>query len=621
MSLGFARDSVVNLRSLIHEDQDDDDTPHGSLVNDINEDLFECIDIDEGGVNSETITPPSTMKDETEFLLHGQASIENTGSVPPRGTWSSKKYESSESNHSDQDALGEHKVIRSRYSGFMDYADYDIDPYAINYGDVILGETRVNRNLFCCFFPFQNMFVKSRQGIQSDPSRMTEPTEAKQESGLTDEASNPDGERTTPDRLTAHPVSTIHVDSTSLTQSRIVHSSKPPLPLKGIMRKKLTRPVNNSTVVDHKTEDSRSRRNLFPTYDSPNRSSTTSLDSMNSQKNKKLSFFLMARVITVESRKDMSDMERSLIWWQHNDYDDFKKTARIITQAMIQGGSEIWLQTSNAWGKKQSLRGRSLSSANEEEHHKAIQRYGNSDTYIDEEEDANIPDAFESKWWCRFGHSRRGLEHIVSIEEGKQRQKNVKIAIQAVLDEQERQLNSLHKDSKKLATISMQYTSWARDLAHAAALADAEAVRSRFDAKAKTRLDYLTKGINQPISMGGNCTNASFILSANKIAAASILDANRSVTAYHKKENTYAPPIRDLNVPKRQTQTVSITVGTIPLDQETSDPKPFLQEEIHDPDETHENIAKLAAGFGHGRKIDMFSGINNLSTNKRIGAF
>jgi hypothetical protein len=338
---------------------------------------------------------------------------------------------------------------------------------------------------------------------------------------------------------------------------------------------------------------------------------------MNSKQNKKLSFFLMARVITVESRKDLTDMERSMIWWQHNDYDDFKKTARIITQAMIQGGSEIWLQTSNAWGKKQSLRGRSLSSANEEEHQKAIQRYGNSDNYIDEEEDSNIPDAVESKWWCRFGHSRRGLEHIVSIEEGKQRQKNVKIAIQAVLDEQERQLHSLHKDSKKLATISMQYTSWARDLAHAAALADAEAVRSRFDAKAKTRLDYLTKGINQPISAGGSCTNASFILSANKIASASILDANRSMTAYHKKENIYAPPIRDLIVPKRQTQTVSITVGTIPLDQDSSDSKPFLQEEIHDPNENHENIAKLAAGFGHGRKIDIFSGINN----KRIGAF
>ena len=31
----------------------------------------------------------------------------------------------------------------------------------------------------------------------------------------------------------------------------------------------------------------------------------------------------------------MSFMEKSQVWWQKSDYEDFKKTARIIAKAMV----------------------------------------------------------------------------------------------------------------------------------------------------------------------------------------------------------------------------------------------------------------------------------------------
>jgi hypothetical protein len=68
----------------------------------------------------------------------------------------------------------------------------------------------------------------------------------------------------------------------------------------------------------------------------------------------------MATVISITARDDMSFFVKSCIWWQRNDYDDFKKTARIITKAILCGGSEVWLQTSNAWGKKQGSTGNSI---------------------------------------------------------------------------------------------------------------------------------------------------------------------------------------------------------------------------------------------------------------------
>ncbi len=330
-------------------------------------------------------------------------------------------------------------------------------------------------------------------------------------------------------------------------------------PLKGILK----RTVINSTLTSNKKKTSLStsnsneqgrRRTILPSYETKSFDESSEYLNKDSSRSasksvgkndastvvdppprKTVSFSPMARVMNVTARADMSFFSRSLIWWQKNDYDDFKKTGRIIAQAMLCGGSEIWLQTSNAWGKK--LGGSPLKRGNAADQQNALEVQDNQDhlnalkkygvTLTDEEEkDEDVG----SKWWCKFGHSRRGLEHIVSIEEGRQRQRFVNIAVRAVLDEQRRQ-RITRKDPSKIAAVSMQYTSWARDLAIASGAADAEAVKSNFNSQAKCRIHHLRRGLNGKTAQPSNVENlhipsASFILSANSALTAKVLDAN-----------------------------------------------------------------------------------------------
>mmetsp|Transcript_6474 Transcript_6474/g.9839 ORF Transcript_6474/g.9839 Transcript_6474/m.9839 type:complete len:407 (+) Transcript_6474:325-1545(+) len=348
-------------------------------------------------------------------------------------------------------------------------------------------------------------------------------------------------------------------------------TSKHKVPLKGILKHTVTKPESNSRSVvssstagqkmsglnnnnsDTKNNESNRRRSILPSYEisSPSKDendmdNNQAGDDTKQERNKhRVSFSPMARVVNVTARSEMSFFSRSLIWWQRNDYDDFKKTGRIIAKAMLCGGSEIWLQTSNAWGKKQghSNVATNIQGGNNNDkavqHMESLKKYGVTDNDINNEEK---DEDMGSKWWCKFGHSRRGLEHIVSIEEGRQRQRFVNIAIQAVLDEQRRQ-RVTRKDPNKIAAVSMQYTSWARDLATAAGTADAEAVKSNFDSKAKCRIHHLRRSLNGKSSsvIGGrggaaggigngsgglHIPSATFILSANSALTAKVLDAN-----------------------------------------------------------------------------------------------
>ena len=96
-------------------------------------------------------------------------------------------------------------------------------------------------------------------------------------------------------------------------------------------------------------------------------------------------------------------------------------------------------------------------------------------------------------------------------------------AVTAVLEEQRRQ-RITRRDHKKISAISMQYTSWAKDLALAAGEADYEAVRSNFSSK-KNRLSILgRKLLNAEQKAGQPC--ASFILSANPALTAEVLDSH-----------------------------------------------------------------------------------------------
>lgn len=222
-----------------------------------------------------------------------------------------------------------------------------------------------------------------------------------------------------------------------------------------------------------------SRRSLFPTaYEKPS----------GPRHNLHVAFAPMARVVTVKSKNDMSAQEKADVWWQRHDYDDFRKTGRIITRAMVEGGSEIWLTsdevkpTFHPSGRGQAT-SHSTSVVSHEERKKQDPASDAGDT-ISEQRD---------KWWHKFGHSRRGLEHVVSMDEGRERQQNVRSAIRAVLEEQNMQTLYKKPDSEKLRSVALKHTTWARDLALASGASDADAVKANFAEDRKSREFYLLK--------------------------------------------------------------------------------------------------------------------------------
>jgi len=394
---------------------------------------------------------------------------------------------------------------------------------------------------------------------------------------------------------------------------------EPPKLPKGILKKTSTNvslaktiaPPNANLTKNKNNPKDNSRRNLFPKYEPrslPESSGPASPTSHTSETTIKynVNFSPMARVITIASHNDMSFVEKSRVWFQRSDYDEFKKTGRIIAKAMLAGGSEIWLTTSNAWGRK-STQQKQTKGEVDSEYDRALQKYmniskANNGGKPSDQEAGETPaeneDDVGGKWWCKFGHSRRGLEHIASSSEGQQRQRNVNTAIQAVLAEQRRQRISRTKDSRKLATIAYQYTSWARDLALAAGMADAEAVQSNFCVTSKTRICHLRASL---IEKSMSCSIANNDLTTGKwrgiIGASSPscltserLDAHTSSGVMYRQQQQTMRAKRIMNstpMPKTPIAKTPIAPGVV-------------EEAIHDPVAHAANIAKKAAGFGVG---------------------
>merc|ERR1719232_296154 len=150
---------------------------------------------------------------------------------------------------------------------------------------------------------------------------------------------------------------------------------------------------------------------------------------------------------------------RSSIWWTKSDYEDFKKAARLIARTIVTFGTEIWLKSNN--------------------------------TANNSIQDNDLETDFGGKWWCKYGHSRRGLEHLSNIQEGRNRQQCVKKSFKAVMDEQRRQKVNHCFNPERLATVSREYTAWAQDLAYAAGQADQLAVKQNFPVHVKDRNDFV----------------------------------------------------------------------------------------------------------------------------------
>lgn len=321
-------------------------------------------------------------------------------------------------------------------------------------------------------------------------------------------------------------------DNGPLPTKSILKVKRCSVSIKNISNRNSVKRVSNGTT---QPSSSPNMRHLFPSYNAKNSHSPDA-----ERKGKAINFNPMARVLTIPSRKDISFHQKAQVWWQKCDYDEFKKTGRIISKAMECGGSEIWLASSNAWGNraarsnKQKMKEETLKNGDLEEYNKALSQYVKNE---EEKEEVNGPDSTGEKWWCKFGHSRRGLEHIASSSEGRARQQAVLLAIRMVMEEQKRQRLTRTKDPNKLRNVAMQYTSWARDLSLAAGSADQEAVERNFDPSATCRARHFAKRLGS-LNRNHGVTVA---------VTSKILDANtHSSTKGRDKFN--AKSLKDMNV-------------------------------------------------------------------------
>jgi len=190
-----------------------------------------------------------------------------------------------------------------------------------------------------------------------------------------------------------------------------------------------------------------------------NRKSSGSLTALSMKKN--------VRFSTEDHVHEVMSLEPYFcdVWWDHDDYDDFRKTSTFLAHAIPNGDAIKWMNGSH------------VSEPPPEYAHDI-----NSDI-----------NTVCEKWWCKFGHSRRGLEHMCCEQEAMTRRKKVEGLMKALLNEQYKQELKRRRgkdfDHLAIARVSLLHTKWARDLAQAAGLADANAVATDFDEEVKKNRD------------------------------------------------------------------------------------------------------------------------------------
>jgi hypothetical protein len=480
MSLGFARDSVLNLSSLANDRNGL--SPESTSSNVENEP-----------------TSFSIVKEQTDKLIEVPHTYQDTP---------------------DQDAISETKepppqkdtTFHGHYSGFaVDYADYQ--EYGMTYESFPFtghqfGIKKSNDNgWWCCLMPWIaiNRKIEGEEEDEKPSEVLSNTSFSDAESLKSDDDISTDGalygEKLTENERAAVMARLRLTNPEASSNSQMTSEKGGLLDVKSLSSKtresdveekkddNVTKTRDLRSILRKGSVSSRSKLNLKAASQKPfdaENGRRRSLFPEQYQKSEKVikhvQFAAMARVVAVKSKNEMSDLQRSLIWWQKEDYEDFKKTSRIIAKAMCEGGSEVWLSSNNAWQSKASRIGTNP---------RAIHLSDRS-AIVKSEEDKKVS-SDGNKWWHHFGHSRRGLEHIASVEEGRQRQANVRISIRVVIDEQRRQKMYNKVDPEKLRMLSLQYTSWARDLALAAAASDAEAVEVDFSEQRKTREFYILK--------------------------------------------------------------------------------------------------------------------------------
>jgi len=494
MPLGLAKDSMLNLAELASKTDDEivskesSSSGKGEVNSHRNFASPEC-DFDEQQVKDKNESCNDALIGETvESPIHSTISSDEIV-----GTGNEARY--SIHSNSVEDVTNNRSEVRpnvQQYAGFQaDYHDFEnYTLYSFPGDDAIsknggIFERKDTDPWWQCFFPWissdndqagiEDSSVTEDLTQNEDEGASTKTTDNNDDeiSMISAESDNALGEKLTqrdrqavlarlrlaqPDITQDHGAGDRSIaDETSLKKKSILKCTSRARDHRNLStRSNLSNGSNSSPLQQSQ------RRSLFPAYEPKSEK----------KKNLSTSFSPMARVVTIKSSKDMNPQEKSEIWWQKADYDEFRKTGRMISKVMLQGGSEIWLATNQSWqlpnqGKAATLR-------------HAMANVDNEDA--------------SDKWWHKFGHSRRGLEHIASIDEGRQRQANVKTSIRAILTEQRRQKTFHREDPEKLRMCSIQNTSWAKDLALASGASDADAVTKNFDDEnRKSREFYLLK--------------------------------------------------------------------------------------------------------------------------------
>mmetsp|Transcript_12663 Transcript_12663/g.19054 ORF Transcript_12663/g.19054 Transcript_12663/m.19054 type:complete len:542 (-) Transcript_12663:451-2076(-) len=439
MSLARAKDSMLRLDNLIaqHEAEeadrllevcDDDDDAIGPTIegDDDGDDYF---DVGTGLEDEEEEVSPSVMQTNPSFSNASIGGDADAGTEPPIG-----------------EAVIETKEEQVKklfnYSGMSDYSNYGVPQvvatsapnqgqYRDTYEDYYQEYDEDFADVFCCLTPWASK--------QEDKSLSSSDTASAWSSS------------STPFPAPGFDIDASAADAVASSRDIFENVEEAKKPLKGILKKNNSFSQSNAKLEDSRrssvTSNGGQRRSLFPNAPQVVDTSRQSFSGVGINKSnvlKNLRWASMARVSMVPSRLDFSYAERTSVWWQRSDYDEFKKAGRIITKAMTEGGSEIWLRSSASVKHNPTVNG-------EEEEH-------------------------GDKWWCKFGHSRRGLEHVTNIEEGKHRQKNVVLAIQAVMDEQRKQRILNKHDPGKLSIVASSYTSFARDIARQNGIKDETAM-------------------------------------------------------------------------------------------------------------------------------------------------
>jgi len=615
MPLGLAKDSMLNLAELASK-TDDEIVLEEDSIDQRNEDINDtsyrklassddCEKQQEKSKNETDSHNDDAMVESVEAPIHSKITSAENSSIDSNNSLSFHNFKGTKPQQSKL------RLNTHQYAGFQaDYHDFENYTYSFPGNDAISKYGDTNKKIddnpwWKCIFPW---FSPENDNAGKEDSSETEDLAENDLEGpstktldidddeismisvgsdnaLRDRLSQRDRQAVSAKLLLAQPDFTKDhgagdgsiVDETYFRKKSI---------LKCPSRARDYRSLSTRSNVSNKSNSSltqqNQRRSLFPAYE-PKSIKKKNLNTL---------FSPMARVVTIKSSKDMNSQEKSRIWWQKPNYDEFRKTGRMISKVMLQGGSEIWLATNQSWqlpnqGKAATLR-------------RAMANVDNEDT--------------SDKWWHKFGHSRRGLEHMASIDEGRQRQTNVKTAIRAILTEQRRQKTFHREDPEKLRMCSIQNTSWAKDLAFASGASDADAVTKNFDDEnRKSREFYLLKfsRASKLNSTSGTQSGTKQVVPAFMKPMVSMklrpnrLDANTTSRLQFKKKEEDKASNNHKRVNSDLPAIIASGGGEVAS-------KPADRVTIHDPafnELGRESLASKAAGFANGEEAVNMSAV------------